>query len=105
MEADAPAVRAHLQGELGPILVDPVGGDNRRVRDVAFAEPADGVAHKRAPALELSLVVHMLQLTAAAVVPHVMGAAWLYPVRRRLEKPAEAGAGEALVFADAAQLD
>jgi hypothetical protein len=105
MKPDLSPTGGHVQGELRAVIIDLPGRNDGRICRVALADPSERIPDEPAPALELRLLVDMLELTPSAFVLHKVGAARLDPVRGALEHATQAGPGEALVLSEAGQLD
>jgi len=87
-----------VERELGSVIVGLLRRDDRRVGDIPLSYPPERVSHEGPAALELGLVVQVLKLTAAAIVPDVMGTARLHPSRRSLEQFTHSRSGKLLVL-------
>jgi hypothetical protein len=98
MQSDPAPAGVDMERQLGPVVVGLTCGNDRRVGDVALRDSPEGVSHEPTTALQLGLVVNVLELTAAAIVPYVVGTAGLNPVRRGLQQPLKPGAGKAFVL-------
>jgi hypothetical protein len=81
VQPDPAPVGARGQGDLGAVAEFLGRRNDRRILDLPPRDPAERVAHEAAPGLTLCGGCQVLELAAAAVVPHVVRAAGLDPVR------------------------
>jgi hypothetical protein len=80
MQPDPPAAAVDMEGELGPVIVHAVGRCDRRVVRIQLGDSPESIANKAPPAGQLGVVVDVLELTAAALIAHIVGATRLNPV-------------------------
>jgi hypothetical protein len=87
----------HRHGYFGPVppLLERL--DYVRIIDLQFPDPPQCVPYNRALGGELRIVRDMLELTAAAVIVHVMRARWFDALGTGLQDFPEVGARELAV--------
>jgi hypothetical protein len=105
VEAYSTSAGFDVEGKLGAIIIGLLSRNDGGVGHLALGDPAQCVTHERAPAGQLSLIVHVLQLAAAAFVMDIMRATGLHPMRRGLHHPGEPSSGKPLVFPQCGYLD
>jgi hypothetical protein len=85
VESDPPFILAHVERQLGSVVEDLCGGNDRRIRHLELAEATERVADEAAPGEELGLGIHVLQLTPPALVIDVVRTTGLDPVGRSFQ--------------------